>query len=82
MGYNFWEGVINQILINIKQNFAINNLLSDYPFRIFLFSSCFIIYRLVFDKPINDTNRIIFFLTVGATIYGMSKDKDVKSLEF
>ena len=43
--------------------------------------SCFIIYRLIFDKPINNTILIIFFLTLGVTLHGLSKDKDVKILE-
>ena len=72
---------MNQILINIKKNLTIKNLLSDSPSRIFLVSGCFIIYRLFFDKPINNTILIIFFLTLGVTIHGLSKDKDVKILE-
>ena len=72
---------MNQILINIKQNLTIKNFLSDSPSRIFLVSGCFIIYRLFFDKPINNTILIIFLLTLGVTLHGLSKDKDVKSLE-
>ena len=72
---------MNQILNNIKKNLTIKNLLSDSPSRIFLVYSCFIIYRLIFGKPINNPILIIFFLTLGVTIYGLSKDKDVKNLE-
>ena len=72
---------MNQILNNIKKNLTIKNLFSDSPSRIFLVFSCLIIYRLIFDKPINNTILFIFLLTLGITLYGLSKDKDVKSLE-
>ena len=72
---------MNQILNNIKKNLTIKNLFSDSPSRIFLVYSCFIIYRLIFDKPINNPILIIFFLTLGVTIHDLSKDKDVKILE-
>ena len=72
---------MNQILTNIKKNLTIKNLLSDSPSRILLVSGCFIIYRLFFDKPINNTILIIFLLTLGITLYGLSKDKEVKILE-
>ena len=72
---------MNQIFKNIKKNLTIKNLFSDSPSRIFLVCSCFIIYRLIFDKPINNHILIIFFLTLGVTIHGLSKDKDVKNLE-
>ena len=72
---------MSQIFNNIKKNLTIKNLLSDSPSRIFLVCSCFIIYRLIFDKPINNHILIIFFLTLGVTIHGLSKDKDVKNLE-
>ena len=72
---------MNQILNNIKKNLTIKNLFSDSPSRIFLVFSCLIIYRLIFDKPINNHILIIFFLTLGVTIHGLSKDTDVKNLE-
>ena len=72
---------MSQILKNIKKNLTIKNLLSDSPSRIFVVCSCFIIYRLIFDKPINNHILIIFFLTLGVTIHSLSKDKDVKILE-
>ena len=72
---------MNQIFNNIKKNLTIKNLLSDSPSKIFLVCSCFIIYRLIFDKSINNHILIIFFLTLGVTIHGLSKDKDVKNLE-
>ena len=72
---------MNQILNNIKKNLTIKNLFSDSPSRIFLVFSCLIIYRLIFDKPINTHILIIFFLTLGVTIHGLSKDRDVKNLE-
>ena len=72
---------MDQILNNIKKNLTIKNLFSDSPSRIFLVFSCLIIYRLIFDKPINNHILIIFFLTLGVTIHGLSKDKDVKNLE-
>ena len=72
---------MNQILNNIKKNLTIKNLFSDSPSRIFLVCSCFIIYRLIFDKPIKHHILIIFFLTLGVTIHGLSKNKDVKNLE-
>ena len=72
---------MSQILNNIKKNLTIKDLLSDSPSRIFLVCSCFIIYRLIFDKPIKHHILIIFFLTLGVTIHGLSKDKDVKILE-
>ena len=72
---------MNQILNNIKKNLTIKNLLNDSPSRIFLVCSCFIIYRLIFDKPINNHILIILFLTLGVTIRGLSKNKDVKILE-
>ena len=72
---------MNQILNNIKKNLTIKNLFSDSPSRIFLVCSCFIIYRLIFDKPINNTISFIFLLTLGITLYGLSKNKGVKSSE-
>ena len=72
---------MNQIFKNIKKNLTIKNLFSDSPSRIFLVFSCLIIYRLIFDKPINNHILIIFFLTLGVTIHGLSKDTDVKNLE-
>ena len=72
---------MNQILNNIKKNLTIKNLFSDSPSRIFLVFSCLIICRLIFNKPINNHILIIFFLTLGVTIHGLSKDKDVKNLE-
>ena len=72
---------MHQIFKNIKKNLTIKNLFSDSPSRIFLACSCFIIYRLIFDKPIKNHILIVFFLTLGVTILGLSKDKDVEILE-
>ena len=72
---------MKQILNNIKKNLIIKNLLSDAPSRIFIASSCYIIYCFSVDKSIDNTILIIFLLTFGVTIQSLSKEKYTQFLE-
>ena len=70
-----------QVLENIKRNLTTKNLLSDTPSRLFIVSSCFIIYRFIVEKQIPNTFWFIFLLTFGVTLNGLSKTKYVKFLK-